>query len=157
MLALYHRHPTVKIVGLSVPASTERVIQLVQSGLKGLVDHEAGFNELVREISSLPREAGSCSPRVAAFLIRYVEKCRISLPAEARLSPREQDIARLLELKLSNKLIADRLNISTGTVKNHVHRILEKIAARQRSEIPGRIGKLAASSRDGNEDADGHS
>ncbi|GAI40404.1 unnamed protein product, partial [marine sediment metagenome] len=50
------------------------------------------------------------------------------------LSKRELEILRLLEKEFSNKQIADRLNISLSTVKTHVHSILEKMNARNRSQ-----------------------
>ena len=38
-----------------------------------------------------------------------------------KLSPREREVSRLVALGLNNKDIADRLHISLGTVKDHVH------------------------------------
>lgn len=42
------------------------------------------------------------------------------------LSKREEEVAALLARGLSNKEIAEKLFISLATVKDHVHRILEK-------------------------------
>jgi DNA-binding NarL/FixJ family response regulator len=50
------------------------------------------------------------------------------------LSARELDVLALLERGLSNKEIAAHLSIGTPTVKNHVHRILRKLALRRRGE-----------------------
>ncbi|MBA7654020.1 HTH-type transcriptional regulator MalT [subsurface metagenome] len=75
----------------------------------------------------------------------YAGKLLILIKAEERrrqktkgaallLSKRELEILRLLEKEFSNKQIADRLNISLSTVKTHVHSILEKMNARNRSQ-----------------------
>ena len=54
------------------------------------------------------------------------------------LSGRELEILRLLAADLSNQQIADRLFISTGTVKIHVHNILEKMGVKVRSQAVAR-------------------
>jgi DNA-binding NarL/FixJ family response regulator len=48
------------------------------------------------------------------------------------LTPREREVARLLERYLSNDEIARELGIKLGTVKIHVHHILVKRARGQR-------------------------
>ena len=50
------------------------------------------------------------------------------------LTPREQEVLRLLALGLANKEIASRMNISEHTVKFHVAAILGKLGAASRTE-----------------------
>jgi two-component system, NarL family, response regulator YdfI len=50
------------------------------------------------------------------------------------LTPREQEVLRMLALGLANKEIASRLNISEHTVKFHVAAILGKLCATSRTE-----------------------
>lgn len=52
-----------------------------------------------------------------------------------RLSRRERQIAGLVAEGLANKQIAARLHISLSTVKDHVHRILRKIAVPNRAAL----------------------
>ena len=51
------------------------------------------------------------------------------------MTTREVEITSLIAEGLSNKEIAQRLDIATYTVKSHVHNILEKLALRTRLEI----------------------
>lgn len=53
------------------------------------------------------------------------------------LTEREQQVAHLVSEGLSNKAIGQRLNVSEGTVKLHVHSIYKKLA------VPGRIALAA--------------
>lgn len=53
--------------------------------------------------------------------------------ATARLSPREQAVLRLVAGGYSNKEIGRVLNISDGTVKNHITDILQRLDARDRT------------------------
>jgi DNA-binding NarL/FixJ family response regulator len=50
------------------------------------------------------------------------------------LTPREQDVLGLMDDDLTNREIAQRLYISEGTVKSHVHHILRKLQVRDRKE-----------------------
>jgi len=49
------------------------------------------------------------------------------------LSPRQQEILRLLSLGRSNKEIADQLGLATGTVKQHVYALFRKLGVRNRT------------------------
>ena len=58
------------------------------------------------------------------------------------ISEREVEVLRLLADGLSNREIADRLVISVGTTKSHVHHILEKLSGSSRSEVVAKARKL---------------
>jgi DNA-binding NarL/FixJ family response regulator len=59
-------------------------------------------------------------------------------------TPREQHVLAELELGLPNKLIAAKLNLSENTVKMHIHHIMRKCAARNRTEAVLRLsGRLS--------------
>jgi DNA-binding NarL/FixJ family response regulator len=55
--------------------------------------------------------------------------------AAGALTPREIEIVQLVAQGLRNKVIADRLSISEGTVKIHLHNIYEKIGVDGRLEL----------------------
>ena len=57
-----------------------------------------------------------------------------SLPEMAILSPRENETLQLLARGLLYKEIADQLHISTSTVRQHIHRIYEKLHVQNRTE-----------------------
>jgi DNA-binding CsgD family transcriptional regulator len=50
------------------------------------------------------------------------------------LTPRQEQILRQLMLGFSNKIIARRLALATGTVKSHVKAIMQKLDAKSRTE-----------------------
>jgi DNA-binding NarL/FixJ family response regulator len=52
-----------------------------------------------------------------------------------KLSPREREIALLVARGLSNKEVARELGLSHGTIKSHVHSILQKLGARSRYSL----------------------
>ena len=54
------------------------------------------------------------------------------------LSGRELEVLRLVTAGLSNREIAEKLIISSGTAKTHVHNICGKLGARNRTEAATR-------------------
>lgn len=56
-------------------------------------------------------------------------------PTLAALSARELEVAQLIAQGLTNAAIAARLGIHVGTVKDHVHRILERLGVSSRQHV----------------------
>jgi LuxR family maltose regulon positive regulatory protein len=58
------------------------------------------------------------------------------------LSRREIEVLRLIEAGLTNREIAQRIVVEPGTVKRHVHNILGKLNARNRTEAVAKAREL---------------
>lgn len=63
-----------------------------------------------------------------------IVKCEIG-PGRTTLSPREQEIVRLVSNGHPNKAIARQLAISQHTVNTHVRRIFDKLGVSSRAEM----------------------
>jgi DNA-binding CsgD family transcriptional regulator len=59
------------------------------------------------------------------------------------LSPRELQIAQLIDCGLTNKQIGRELGIEAATVKNHVHNMCEKLDVHRRGEAAARIRAIS--------------
>jgi LuxR family maltose regulon positive regulatory protein len=67
----------------------------------------------------------------------------VDQPLDAeKLTPRELVILRLMAVGASNQEIAERLVVTEGTVKGHIHHILGKLEARNRTEAVARARAL---------------
>jgi len=64
-----------------------------------------------------------------------VEQQGAQLLEAVRMTPREREVIELIGEGLSNKEIAQRLNIATHTVKSHVRNVMEKLALHTRLQI----------------------
>lgn len=51
------------------------------------------------------------------------------------LTHREQEVATLVCSGLSNKTVAQRLRVSEGTIKIHLHAVFQKLGIKSRSEL----------------------
>lgn len=85
---------------------------------------------------ALLRSGGRGAPNLRArFLATVLDTLRRPTPvAGVSLSPRENEIARLLALGLSNKLLARELGLSEGTVKFHLRNLYAKLGAHDREQ-----------------------
>jgi len=67
---------------------------------------------------------------------QFVELLRRSAPTDpfASLTPRERNVLELIGEGLSNRHIANRLNLTEGTVKGYVSTVLEKLEVADRTQ-----------------------
>lgn len=135
-----------KVVVLGVREVEDEVVTCAEAGVVGYVTRDASLRDLLEVVESVARGEMLCSPRIAALLNRRVAAvagARRGRPAAARLTPRETEIVALMAEGLSNKQIAHRLSIEFATVKNHVHRILEKLEVEGRADAVARVAGSA--------------
>lgn len=143
--AVRERAPRLPIVMFGVPEHDEELLYCVEAGATAFVSRDAGSRELIDTVlSALRGEAVMTSRGVAQVLSRLVRRLRVAaqFTPEIELTPRERQIASLLDDGLSNKEIAQRLRICVATVKNHVHRILAKLHVRRRGQAASRLRHL---------------
>lgn len=129
--------PDVRVVALGVREQEDEIIACAEAGVAGYVTRDDALDDLVDAVQTVLRGEMRCSPRLAATLLRRVTTLAADRPPamiELRLTRREIEVVRLMDQGLSNKQIAQRLQIELPTVKNHVHNILEKLSVHRRSE-----------------------
>ena len=144
--------PQVKLVALAVPEIEREVVALAEAGASAYVPPDASIEDLALVVQSVERGEVISSPGMVAGLFRRVAALareRRLDPIEEKLTARELEVLRLIDEGLSNKEIAAALSIELPTVKNHVHRILEKLHVNRRSEAAARarrhgLGRLSA-------------
>jgi NarL family two-component system response regulator LiaR len=98
--------------------SLEQFCKVIESALRGEIDHGP---ERTRAIFARLRQLSA-------------EVSRMNAIDSMVLTDRELEILKLVDEGRSNKHIAKALHISLHTVKNHVHRILEKLQVSNRRE-----------------------
>jgi two-component system nitrate/nitrite response regulator NarL len=143
--------PGLKIVMIGMEADDESLLQAVRAGVAGYVLKEASALEVVSAVRAVARGEAVCPATLCAALFKYVAAhqlrttFRLPLKRNLGLTRREQQLLGMIDQGLSNKEIASGLNLSEQTIKNHVHRILRKLGARDRraavelSRVPGAI------------------
>ncbi|HEX3555655.1 MAG TPA: response regulator transcription factor [Thermoanaerobaculia bacterium] len=130
--------PDAKIIAVGLDEEDEQIVDFAEAGALGYVLKGATLDELVETIQRVQRGETLCSPRIlAAVVARITSLSRLGTeppPQVETLTARELEILALVAAGLSNKEVGRRLRITLQTVKNHVHRILEKLQCHRRRE-----------------------
>jgi DNA-binding NarL/FixJ family response regulator len=135
--AALHAEPAVKFVAFGVSEVGDEVLACAEAGIAGYVGKDAYTEDLAATIEGTLRGEVLCPPRIVATLFQRLAalvKLQAPQPSAAGLSLRQLEILRLIDQGHSNKEIAKRMRISVGTVKNHVHGILDKLQVHRRAE-----------------------
>jgi two-component system, NarL family, nitrate/nitrite response regulator NarL len=138
------RRSRARVLAINVPARERDVIACAEAGVACCLTVEASIDDLVAAVAAVARGEAPCSPWTGAVLLRRVaslarERRTPVTPAApepvlAQLTVRELEIVELVDRGLSNKEIARELCIELPTVKNHVHRVLDKLGVRRRAD-----------------------
>jgi DNA-binding NarL/FixJ family response regulator len=130
-----------KLVLVGMERDEEHFLQALREGVVGYTLKDATAVEIVAAIRSVARGEAVCPPSLMLTLFQTAARSARQMTAnrmtsaESALSRREQQLVHHLALGMTNKEIACKLNISDQTVKNHVHRILRKLGAKDRQMI----------------------
>ena len=112
------------------------VIQAVELGAAGIVLKESSPDtliECVRKVHSGDRWIDH--DMLGRAFQRVLERKAAAREAGKSLTPRELEIVRMIARGLRNKVVADQMSITEGTVKIHLHRIYENLGVNGRLEL----------------------
>jgi DNA-binding NarL/FixJ family response regulator len=132
--------PHTKIIGMGLIPSQLDIVELVEVGAAGFILKDASIEDFLGTIRAVARGIKILPPLLTESLFTHVvehalRKGKGKIPDAVRMTKREREIIALIAEGMSNKEIAQRLNLSTYTVKSHIHNILEKMALHSRLEI----------------------
>jgi DNA-binding NarL/FixJ family response regulator len=135
---------TVNTILLTAAADDEQIVDAVRLGAKGVVLKESAPDtllECVRRVSA--GEAWLDGDAVTRAVDRVAARDSAAREAGALLTPREVEIVRMIAQGLRNRVIGERLSISEGTVKIHLHNIYEKLG------VDGRLALMLCAQEKG--------
>lgn len=134
---LRDRAPKCRVVMLTTFDDEEYVVRALRAGAGGYLLKDLPAEELAHAIrlahAGVTQLDASVAGRLAAALPAPAPAAGPSAVATG-LSPREIDILRLVARGRTNREIAAQLYLSEGTVKNHISRILTRLALRDRTQ-----------------------
>ena len=115
----------------------EYVLQALRAGASGFLLKDARADELIHAVLTVARGEALLAPavlkRLVADLVRRPE--RPQLPAELdQLTGRESGVLELVATGMSNREIAEHLDLAEQTVKGHVSAVLTKLQLRDRAQ-----------------------
>jgi two-component system, NarL family, response regulator LiaR len=130
---IHAQQPQVRIIVLSSFSETRQVKAALQNGATSYLLKNISASKLAEAIRSTMAGLPTLAPEATQALIDSVTAPQ-STPVSAGLTERELEVMNLMVKGLPNNQIAEQLNISVFTVKNHVSSILSKLGVSSRTE-----------------------
>jgi DNA-binding NarL/FixJ family response regulator len=131
------RKPDVRVLMLSMHDNDQYLFEAIRVGASGYVLKSAVDRDLVEACRAAMRGEPFLYPGGIRALMRdYIERARAGETVDGEmLTPREEEIVKLVAEAHTNDEIADMLVISKKTVERHRANILEKLGMRDRVEL----------------------
>jgi DNA-binding NarL/FixJ family response regulator len=133
--------PTAKVLALGLTEEKKRVLRYVEAGAAGYILKDDSLDDLIENVRATVDDKVFVSPEIAAAMMERLSDLaqmfsdvENSVTDEAGLTSREIEVLELIGQGLTNQQISEQLVIEVGTVKNHVHSILEKLNVSSRGE-----------------------
>jgi DNA-binding NarL/FixJ family response regulator len=135
-----NRLPETRVVIVSMHSKIDYIAEAFQAGATGYVVKESASDRLLQGLQAVAEGEyfldSSVSHQVVENLLNFpIKEARITDSDYSALTPREQEVMRLLAEGLSAKEIAEKLFISPKTVENHRSNIMNKLDLHSTMEL----------------------
>jgi DNA-binding NarL/FixJ family response regulator len=132
-----HRRPELRVLMLSMHDNEQFLFEAIAAGASGYVLKSSVDRDLVEACRATMRGQPFLYPGgVRALMREYMERARSGETVHGELlTPREEEILKLVAEAHTNEEIAELLFISKKTVERHRANILEKLGMRDRVEL----------------------
>jgi DNA-binding NarL/FixJ family response regulator len=144
--------PGIKIVMIGMDEDEKGFLSAVLDGVVGYLLKEASASEIADAVRAVANNDAVCPPSLCRTLFKYISSSEahqapsLAIRHDLGLTRRELQLVEMIAQGLTNKEIAARLNLSENTIKNHVHRMLRKLGARDRlGVVEACLGQQSAS------------
>ena len=129
--------PEAVFLALSVSDSAEDVVAVIRAGARGYVTKTIDATELVDAIRRVADGDAVFSPRLAGFVLDAFSG-HLQAPTDSELdllTPREQEVMRLIARGYTYREVASRIHLSVKTIETHVSAVLRKLQLSNRHEL----------------------
>src|SRR5271154_3328417 len=131
---LRNKTPSTQYMMFTVYENDEKVFEALKAGASGYLLKNTGLVQMIESLKQLYDGGSPMSANIARKLVTVFRQQENSLADIKTLSNRENEILQLLANGLLYKEIADKLFISVNTVRQHIHKIYEKLHVQNRTE-----------------------
>ena len=134
-------NPQQKVIILTTFQDVKFVTDALHAGAEGYILKAIDPLDLATAIKLVHRGETMISQEVAKALFTHMKVDSSSKVSEYGLSDREIQVLKCISDGLSNRLIADKLFLSEGTVKNYISSIYSKLNVHNRSSVLKKVNE----------------
>jgi DNA-binding NarL/FixJ family response regulator len=113
---------------------SEQVFDSLSAGANGYLLKKTPPGKILVALKELYEGGAPMSTQIARKVVHAFQKPASGNIDSAGLSAREKEVLQFLSKGYLYKEIGNKLNISTGTVRQHIHKIYEKLHVQNRTE-----------------------
>jgi DNA-binding NarL/FixJ family response regulator len=141
--------PEARVVLLLDNCRAETVVEAFRAGARGVFSRNESLAVLAKCVSCVAQGQIWANSEQMGYAVEALSSAaarrHFNVDELKTLSRREQEVAAALSDGLSNREIAERLQLSPHTVKNHIFRIFEKLGVSSRFELMAALGRRRGS------------
>lgn len=127
--------PRVQFMICTVYDEDEKVFEALRTGANGYILKRSPPQKLIEAIIELYNGGSPMSSDIARKIVLAMQqKPEQKIQEDYHITPREQEILQLLSKGLSYQELADKIFISSKTVRKHIFNIYEKLHVNSRME-----------------------
>lgn len=130
---LTEKMPSLQVIMVTIYRDTERIFQALKAGACGYILKRFRPEEIIDAIAEVRVGGAPMTSEIARMVVRSFQSPFSELDS-AGLTGREIEILMLVAEGLPNKEIAQKANISAGTVRVHLGHIFKKLHVHCRTE-----------------------
>jgi DNA-binding NarL/FixJ family response regulator len=137
--ALLRESPSLRILLIGMADHELTFLDAIRAGVIGYLLQDAAATDVVGAVRAASQGEAVCPPQLCLALFRSYARQATRIPSarvrlDLGLTRREQQLIPMIAQGMTNKEIAMELHLSEQTVKNHVHRMLQRVGATGRLE-----------------------
>jgi DNA-binding NarL/FixJ family response regulator len=125
--------PKSQFIMFTIYEDDEKVFEALNAGASGYLLKKTPLGKMSESLLELHAGGSPMSTQIARKVINRLRNNETTGNIDI-LSTRENEVLQCLATGLLYKEIAEKLSISTGTVRQHIHRIYEKLHVQNRTE-----------------------
>lgn len=132
------KNPQVKVLILTIHETSQYLAGMLNVGASGYLVKTTASGELTSAIRAVHHGDIYLYPSIARMLVEdYLQKVKVGEQKSSYegLTPREREILKYIAEDMKNKEIAALLSISVRTVQAHRTNLMDKLGARDRTEL----------------------
>jgi len=129
--------PSIAILVLTVYDDSEHILSILEAGAAGYLTKRVFGDEVIHAVRGVAAGetvlSASVSQQIIKYAVRHIAK-PLQVDAVEKITGRELEILRLAATGMSNKDIAQKLDLSERTVKGYLAEIFSKLNVGSRTE-----------------------
>jgi two-component system response regulator NreC len=130
------RIPEVSVLVLTMHRSEEYFFQMLEAGASGYILKGAETTELINAVRSVAHGGVFLYPTMARRLVQqFLSQSGVDTIGQAKLTPKEKEVLKLIAEGYSNKEIAEDLVVSPSTIHSHRTNLMQKLNLSKRHEL----------------------